>query len=119
MEHFLKARASDPRFASGVTRLQPAHNVTKWEPFVPAQHKQVFQASAKSKDEKGDSDKESDDDGELNKKKKPKGIFAKNSDADGDGKIHEGKGEKIDFADRDGNGKPDAFESKKKKAKTG
>jgi len=34
--------------------------------------------------------------------------------ADGDGKTGEGKGEKIDWSDKDGNGKADVFEKKKK-----
>ena len=52
--------------------------------------------------------------GEMSKSRSdaaaPKGIYKKGADADGDGKTGEGKKKVTDFSDRNGNGKPDAFE---------
>lgn len=81
MEGFLARRAADPRYASE----------RRVDPFPSsAIHKSsyTFGTSYNSK-----------------------GIHAKGSDADGDGKKGEGKGKK-DFKDAEGNGKPDFMEGK-------
>jgi hypothetical protein len=45
--------------------------------------------------------------------KKKKRIYRRGEDADGDGKTGEGKGKKMDWSDKNRNGKPDGMEKKK------
>ena len=82
-----------------------AHNFEK---------KENREKGGKGEKRKKDDDSDSDsDDGGDGPHFKSDGIHKKGSDADGDGKKNEGKNKKKpSFADKDKNGKVDAFEKK-------
>ena len=112
MDGFLARRRGDPRYTSE-RRVEPfAHKSLRRD-------RHVFSMKAEASSKEHDSSS-SDDEGEAKKKKKKKkkGIYKSGEDADGDGKTNEAADDRVtDFSDKDGNGKPDAFEKKKKKKK--
>lgn len=110
MDGFLARRKQDPRYAIERQGRVTAYSSSHHQPGLTRTiHK--FAEDKKKKDD----DSDSDDDGDSGGKKR---IYKKGEDADGDGVTNEAEKNKVtDFSDKDGNGKPDAFEKKKKKEK--
>ena len=110
MDGFLARRARDPRYASERSGRVEVYSDSVYRPGLTRTIHKHAMAEKKKKD---DSDSDSDDDSGGGGKKR---IYKKGEDADGDGKTNEAAKNKVtDFSDKDGNGKPDAFEKKKKK----
>ena len=96
----------------------PTFNGERFEFSAKTEYKKEHEFQKKENREekhKKEDDHSDDDSSDGPAKKKKKGIYAKGEDADGDGKTGEGKEKITDFSDKNGNGKPDAFEKKKDK----
>jgi len=52
MESFLRQRASDPRFRSGLVEMRTPHNVTSWEPLSAPTTMHTYTASADTEKKK-------------------------------------------------------------------
>ena len=113
MDGFLARRRADPRYASERSGRVEVYSDSFYSPGLTRTiHKHAMAEKPKKKKDDGDS---SDDEGGGKKR-----IYKKGEDADGDGVTNEAAKNKVtDFSDKDGNGKPDAFEKKKKKDKKG
>lgn len=99
MDGFLARRLNDPKFASG-----------RVEAYASGPAPTLLYASQSLASKKEDDDKKP--------KKKSIKDAKKGDDLDGDGVTNEAKKKKVtDFSDRDGNGKPDAFEGGPNKKK--
>ena len=106
----------DVHLGSSTTPYGPGPVFARPNASAYAEKKPGFDHSMHMKGDKkedgDDSGSDSDDDGPT-KKKKGNPIHPPGSDADGDGKTGEGKNKKMNWADRNKNGKPDGFEKKK------
>ena len=104
-------RAPGPVLFSGERFEFSAYQKSEGKPDFAKKENREEKGSKKRKKDGDDSDSGSESDSGPHYNKS--GIHKKGSDADGDGKKNEGKSKKkLSFADKDKNGKVDAFEKK-------